>query len=113
MLLLILLLKVVTAIKEFLEAIESYKKISHLSEENKNTLIRLQIQISFTDNIKCLLLLLICHYNPEVQSKQYLQDLIITNHILLLFLDNTSQLQEFKCKKRKPELNIVEEHLKQ
>lgn len=35
-------------------------------------------------------LLLRC-YNPALQSKQYLQDLIVTNHMLLMLLDNVRE----------------------
>lgn len=47
----------------------------------------LQLQIGSTDDLKCLFVLLLRCYNPSLQSKQYLQDLIVTNHSLLLLLD--------------------------
>lgn len=78
---------VVTAIREFLQALETYKKSSHLSKEDRELLKTLQLQISSTDDLKCLFVLLLRCYNPSLQSKQYLQDLIVTNHSLLLLLD--------------------------
>lgn len=51
----------------------------------------LQIQISLTEDLKRLFVLLIRNYNPTTQSRQYLQDLIVTNHILLLIPDGISQ----------------------
>lgn len=66
----------------------------HLSAEERSNLMKLQIRISETDDLKCLFLLLLRHYNPEIQSKQYLQDLILTNHNYLLFLDNISKVKE-------------------
>jgi len=54
------------------------------------------VQIGATEDLKCLFVLLIRQYNPRIQNKQYLQDLIITNHILLLFLDNVIKLPEYK-----------------
>ncbi|PSN50864.1 Protein timeless [Blattella germanica] len=75
---------VVTAIREFVQAVDTYKKITHL------------MQIGATEDLKCLFILLLRQYNPHIQNKQYLQDLIVTNHILLLFLDNVSKLPEYK-----------------
>lgn len=51
----------------------------------------LQLQISVTDDLKHLFILLIRNYNPAMQSRQYLQDLIVTNHILLLIPEGISQ----------------------
>ncbi|XP_062705699.1 protein timeless isoform X5 [Aedes albopictus] len=78
---------VVTAIREFLQAVDTYKKSSHLTREDKDKLKLLQLQICATEDLRCLFVLLLRCYNPSVQSRQYLQDLIVTNHILLLFLD--------------------------
>lgn len=41
--------------------------------------------------MKHLFIMLIRNYNPSIQSRQYLQDLIVTNHILLLIPDGISQ----------------------
>lgn len=41
--------------------------------------------------MKKLFILLIRNYNPSMQSRQYLQDLIVTNHILLLIPEGMSQ----------------------
>lgn len=73
---------------------ETYQKIIHLSAEEKANLVKLQIRISETEDLKCLFLLLLRQYNPDVQSKQYLQDLILTNHNYLLFLDNIAKVKE-------------------
>ncbi|XP_021703082.1 protein timeless isoform X2 [Aedes aegypti] len=78
---------VVTAIREFLQALDTYKKSSHLTKEDKDRLKLLQLQICATEDLRCLFVLLLRCYNPNVQSRQYLQDLIVTNHILLLLLD--------------------------
>ncbi|XP_062548363.1 protein timeless isoform X2 [Armigeres subalbatus] len=78
---------VVTAIREFLHALDTYKKSSHLTKEDKEKLQLLQLQICATEDLRCLFVLLLRCYNPAVQSRQYLQDLIVTNHILLLLLD--------------------------
>ncbi|XP_065078249.1 protein timeless isoform X2 [Ochlerotatus camptorhynchus] len=84
---------VVTAIREFLQALDTYKKSTHLTKEDSEKLALLQIQISRTEDLKCLFVLLLRCYNPSVQSRQYLQDLIVTNHILLLLLDNAGDTE--------------------
>jgi timeless protein len=40
--------------------------------------------------LRHLFLLLIRYFKPGVQSKQYLQDLVITNHVFLLLLEKIS-----------------------
>ncbi|XP_053662148.1 protein timeless [Anopheles marshallii] len=83
---------VVTAIREFLQALDTYKKSTHLTKEDKEKLKLLQIQISCTEDLRCLFVLLLRCYNPNIQSRQYLQDLIVTNHTLLLLLDGVREL---------------------
>ncbi|XP_047515532.1 protein timeless isoform X1 [Pieris napi] len=87
---------VVTAIRELVQAIEVYKKSNHICQEDKEALIQLQMKMSETDELRSLLVLLLRHYNPKYHSKQYLQDLIVTNHILLMFLDNVMNLPDYK-----------------
>ncbi|XP_063358533.1 protein timeless-like isoform X2 [Cydia amplana] len=79
---------VVTAIREFVQAIEVYKKCPHICTVDKDALITLQNKMCETDELRSLLVLLLRHYNPKYHSKQYLQDLVVTNHILLTFLDS-------------------------
>lgn len=79
----------------------------HLNDDDRKTLRKLQLQISQTEDLRSLFVLLLRQYNPNMQSKQYLQDLILTNHNYLLFLDNTSKLLE-----NVQEFNIMD-HLKQ
>jgi timeless len=88
---------VVTAIREFLQALEVYKRSSHLSQEDKEHIQFLQMQICCTEDLRHLFVLLLRCYNPNLQSRQYLQDLIVTNHLLLLLLDNISKHSEKRC----------------
>lgn len=94
----------VTAIREFLQAVETYQKMIHLSEDDRMTLANLQNHITDMDDLRSLFLLLLRQYNPNIQSRQYLQDLILTNHSYLLFLDSAT--------KQRHSFNIME-HLKQ
>ncbi|XP_053960229.1 protein timeless isoform X1 [Anastrepha ludens] len=84
---------VVTAIREFLQAIDTYKKVTHLSEDDRLHLRRLQSQISSTEDLRCLFVLLLRRFNPNLHTKQYLQDLVVTNHLLLLILDFITQTE--------------------
>lgn len=94
----------VTALREFLQGVKTYQKMIHLSDNDKECLTKLEEQICKTEDLKMLFILLLKQYNPNIQSKQYLQDLIITNHNFLLCLDNKSNNQQ----------NIyMTEHLKQ
>lgn len=99
--------QVVTAIKEYLQAVNTYKNLNHLSPVDQENIIKLQLQIASMENFKSLFLLLIRQYNTSLQSKQYLQDLITTNHMFLLFLDDVSKLKQFDGKDK------MKEHLKQ
>ncbi|XP_055838581.1 protein timeless isoform X2 [Episyrphus balteatus] len=84
----------VTAIREFLQAIETYKRITHLSETDRKHLHRLQVQISSAEDIRNLFVLLMRNFNPNIHTKQYLQDLIITNHMLLQILDSMTKTDD-------------------
>lgn len=84
---------VVTAIREFLQTIETYNKVSHLSEDDRLRLHQLQLQIGATTDLRCLFVLLLRRFNPRIHSKQYLQDLVVTNHILMLILDSAAKLE--------------------
>lgn len=74
-----------------MQAVDTYQKMMHLTNEDKASLTKLQKQIGQTEDLKCLFLLLLQQYDPHLQSKQYLQDLIVTNHNYLLFLDQMSK----------------------
>ena len=56
----------------------------------------LQFHITVTDDLKHLFVLLLRCYNPHFQTKQYLQDLVVTNHILLLLLDGVKDMPGYK-----------------
>lgn len=87
---------VVTAIREFVQAIEVYKKSAHICNNDKEALLKLQTKMCEAEELRSLLILLLRHYNPKYHTKQYLQDLIVTNHILLMFLDSIMQLPDYK-----------------
>nr|CAD7448253.1 unnamed protein product [Timema bartmani] len=86
----------VTAIREFLQAVDVYNKMTHLSQEGKEAFVKLQLQMAATEDLRCLFVMLLHQFNPNCQSIQYLQDVIVTNHNLLLFLDRANKLPGFK-----------------
>lgn len=86
----------VTAIREFLQAIETYKKISHLREVDMRYLLQLEYQIASSQDLRNLFVLLLRKFNPSIQSKQYLQDVIVTNHQFLMLLDQVSRRTELE-----------------
>nr|CAD7405799.1 unnamed protein product [Timema cristinae] len=86
----------VTAIREFLQAVNVYSKMTHLSQKGKEAFVKLQLQMAATEDLRCLFVMLLHQFNPNCQSNQYLQDVIVTNHNLLLFLDRVNKLPEFK-----------------
>lgn len=82
----------VTAIREFLQAIDTYKKIGHLIRpEDVKYLKDLEYQIASSMDLRNLFVLLLRRFNPSVQSKQYLQDIIVTNHLLIMLLDKVGR----------------------
>lgn len=100
-------MQVVTAIREFLQALNTYTNIGHLSTNDVEYIRVLQLQISVTENLKQLFILLIRNYKPSIQSKQYLQDLIVTNHILLLIPDSVDGKSDQNTKTK------LKEHIQQ
>lgn len=83
---------VVTTIREFLQTLEIYRKIKHLSAEDKQYLRELRMKLATSKQFKSLFLLLLRQYNPRLQNIQYLEDLIVTNHILMMLLDSVKDM---------------------
>ncbi|CAH2104707.1 unnamed protein product [Euphydryas editha] len=98
---------VVTAIREFMQAIEVYKKSAHICNDDKEALHKLQMKMCETEELRSLFVLLLRLYNPRYHSKQYLQDLIVTNHILLILIDNVVKMPDYKG-----EINMID-HIRQ
>ncbi|XP_046402692.1 protein timeless isoform X2 [Ischnura elegans] len=81
---------VVTAIREFVQAVETYGKMAMTTpgkESDKAHLQMLQKQMASTRDLRCLFVLLLQHCDLSIMSRQYLQDIVVTNHLLLLFLE--------------------------
>lgn len=98
---------VVTAIREFLQALNTYTNIDHLSNNDIEYIRLLQLQIGVTEDLKQLFILLIRNYKPSIQSLQYLQDLIVTNHLLLLIPDSVEEASQQTTKIK------LKEHIQQ
>lgn len=65
-------------------------------QEDKAHVHLLTLQISGTTDLQCLFVMLLRRYNPSTQTKQYLQDVIVTNHILLILFDEASKFTDYK-----------------
>lgn len=87
---------VVTAIREYLQTLDIYKKSSHLSKEDMDLINKLRIQVCETENLRQLFVLLIRCYHPQLQSRNYLKDIIVTNHLLLMLLDSVASQEDLK-----------------
>ncbi|KAI5743461.1 hypothetical protein M8J77_018476 [Diaphorina citri] len=77
---------VVTSIKEILHTIQVY-----YSAGKNPFLLNLQTKMCSCENLHCMMVLLIRQYDSSVQNIQYLQDLIVTNHMLLMLLETGSR----------------------
>ena len=63
--------------------------ILFFTEADKAQLNRIQIAVCSMRDLRQLFLLLIRHYNPAIQTRQYLNDVICANHVLLELIENT------------------------
>lgn len=99
---------VITAIREFIQALEMYNKSTHLNSEDTKYLKTLRFKVAHTNNLRCMFVLLLRCYVPTIHNRQYLQDLVTTNHQLLLLLDDVAKtdMRDFK------EVSMVD-HIKQ
>ena len=94
---------VVTALREFIQTLQTYAKFSHFTDEDKAQLRRVQLAVCSMRDLRQLYLLLIRRYNSSMQTKQYLNDVICGNHALLVMIENakldvdlmTSHLTQF------------------
>lgn len=98
---------VITAIRVFLQALESYKNMAGLSEDDITHLNILRSKVCSSTDLHNLFILLLRRFNPSMHSKQYLLDLIITNHMLLMLLDETNSSQ-FNLKEHLTQFATVE-----
>ena len=79
---------VVTALREFFQALETYAKFSHFNVADKEKLSNVRLAVCSMRELRQLFLLLIRKYDPSLQTKQYLNDLVCGNHSLLLMIEN-------------------------
>lgn len=79
---------VVTAIHEFIKTLGIYEKFTHFSKENQLKLHEIQVAAWSIKELRQLFLLLIRRFNPAMQSRQYLCDVILGNHTLLVMIEN-------------------------
>jgi len=80
---------VVTALREFIQTLQTYANFTHFTERDKAQLTQIRVAVCAMRDLRQLFLLLIRHYNPSIQTRQYLNDVICANHVLLVLIENT------------------------
>jgi len=86
---------VVTALREFIQTLDLYESIPSLTVSDKKKIRTLHLQACYTREIRQLILLLLRRYKPVVQPIQYLSDLVVSNHILLMKLEEVKGCEEY------------------
>jgi len=77
----------VTAIREYLQALETYSRLTHLCAEDRNTIMAIHSALPLIRDLRQAFLLQLRHYSPVIQSRHYLRDIITSNHVLILTIE--------------------------
>ena len=92
----------VTAIREFLQALETYSRLGSMQSGGnghsggcEERIVLLRGYLPAIRDLRQLFLLQLRHYNPVIQSRRYLRDVITANHVLLLTLERAAQQSSF------------------
>ena len=92
----------VTAIREFLQALETYSRLGSMQTGGnghsggcEERIVLLRGYLPAIRDLRQLFLLQLRHYNPVIQSRRYLRDVITANHVLLLTLERAAQQSSF------------------
>ncbi len=91
----------VTAIREYLQALETYSRLGTQSSGNgpsqgcEERIALLRGYLPAIRDLRQLFLLQLRHYNPIIQSRRYLRDVITANHVLLLTLERAAQQSSY------------------
>ena len=88
----------VTAIREFLQMLETYSRLgggNHVgpqqAAEERDKICLLRSYLPAIKDLRQVFLLQLRHFNPIIQSRRYLRDVISANHVLLLTLERSIQ----------------------
>lgn len=81
---------VVTALRELMNTISAYQEQSLITPQDLSYVDTLKLQTSYTEGLRQLLLLLLRSHNPQIMTTQYLSDLVVCNHMLLLNLEDVA-----------------------
>ncbi|XP_057372867.1 protein timeless-like [Daphnia carinata] len=92
----------VTAIREFLQALETYSRLGGSQTGGKGQtqgyeerIVQLRGYLPAIRDLRQLFLLQLRHFNPIIQSRRYLRDVITANHVLLLTLERAAQQSSY------------------
>ncbi|TRY67893.1 hypothetical protein TCAL_12088 [Tigriopus californicus] len=86
---------VITAIHEFIQTLENYSNFKHFSQQDQESCIKIQLCCLRVTELRQLFVLLIRRFNPNVQSLQYLHDLVSANHSLLVMMEKVNLDEDF------------------
>lgn len=92
----------VTAIREYLQALETYSRLGSQNctaviqqqagaEDREDKISTIRGCLPAIKDLRQLFLLQLRHFNPVIQSRRYLRDVITANHVLLLTLERAVQ----------------------
>jgi timeless protein len=86
----------VTAIREYLQALETYSRLVVQQGNGRDRVAQLRGYLPAIGALRQLFLLQLRHFNPAIQSRRYLRDVITANHVLLLTLERAVQNSPFQ-----------------
>lgn len=66
------------------------------SKDDKSHLHLLTLQVTELTGLQCLFVMLLRNFKSNIHTKQYLQDVIVTNHMLLVLLDEASKYDDYR-----------------
>jgi len=86
---------VVTALREFIQTLDLYESVSSITKADKKKIRLLHLQACYTREIRQLILLLLRRYKPVIQPLQYLSDLVVSNHMLLVKTEEAKDCPDY------------------
>jgi len=100
----------VTAIREYLQALETYSRLTHLCDEDRKTIMTIHSALPLIRDLRQVFVMQLRHFNPAIQSRHYLRDIITSNHVLILTIERAKAVPNMATSKGSFDIH---EHLTQ